>query len=278
MGGRVLKGQERAMAKSKYMEDVHPGNHSSIFGSWYCTRTNSWGYRCCHATHLNSYCTELAGGAASEGPAKALEAPAPTSPKSPKSPKKEGVQAPATLENGDIDAKEELGADAKMADEAERKGGKKRKKEESDSSSSDSSSDSDSSSSSSSSSSDKKKKKKAKKAKTEKSGMLAGVESGAAAKKKDKKKSEKDLEKERERNSAFGHNLEDVDRATLDPKKVAKAKKKLAKEAKYFEKDERKQKYNSLSADNVNVTAEEYEAYLQSKPKFDDPMRLMEKM
>ena len=32
--GRVIKGQERAMAKSKYMEDVHPGNHSSIFGSW----------------------------------------------------------------------------------------------------------------------------------------------------------------------------------------------------------------------------------------------------
>ena len=32
------------------------------------------------------------------------------------------------------------------------------------------------------------------------------------------------------------------------------------KERKNFEKDERKQKYNSLSADNVNVTAEEYEA------------------
>merc|ERR1719443_1898147 len=67
--GRVIKGQERAMAKSKYMEDVHPGNHSSIFGSWYCTRTSAWGYRCCHATYLNAYCTEIGGGAgALEGP------------------------------------------------------------------------------------------------------------------------------------------------------------------------------------------------------------------
>ena len=34
----------------------------------------------------------------------------------------------------------------------------------------------------------------------------------------------------------------------------------LMKERKNFEGDERKQKYNSLGADNVNVTAEEYEA------------------
>merc|ERR1719460_2670986 len=249
--GRVIKGQERAMAKSKYMEDVHPGNHSSIFGSWYCTRTNAWGYRCCHATYLNANCTELPGGAAAPS-APALAAPEPTSPKSPK----KGAGSPEKPENGDVEAKAESGAaaEAPLVDLAQ-KAGKKRKKEKSDSSGSDSSSsdssDSDSDSSSSSSSSEKKKKKKkAKKAKTESSGMLAGVESGAAAKEKEKKKNKKDQEKERERNSAFGHNLEDVDHTTLDPKKV--------------EKDERKQKYNSLSADNVNVTAEEYEAYLQS--------------
>lgn len=277
--GRVIKGQERAMAKSKYMEDVHPGNHSSIFGSWYCTRTNAWGYRCCHATYLNAYCTELPGGAAAPS-APALAAPEPTSPKSPK----KGAGSPEKPENGDVEAKAEPGAaaEAPLVDLAQ-KAGKKRKKEKSDSSGSDSSSsdssDSDSDSSSSSSSSEKKKKKKkAKKAKTESSGMLAGVESGAAAKEKEKKKNKKDQEKERERNSAFGHNLEDVDHTTLDPKKVEKAKKKLMKERKNFEKDERKQKYNSLSADNVNVTAEEYEAYLQSKPKFDDPMRQMMNM
>ena len=49
---------------------------------------------------------------------------------------------------------------------------------------------------------------------------LSEIRSGAAAKEKEKKKNKKDQEKERERNSAFGHNLEDVDHTTLDPKKV----------------------------------------------------------
>jgi pre-mRNA-processing factor SLU7 len=40
---------------SKYPEDIHPGNHSSTFGSWW---TNfQWGYACCHSLVRNSYCT-----------------------------------------------------------------------------------------------------------------------------------------------------------------------------------------------------------------------------
>jgi pre-mRNA-processing factor SLU7 len=40
---------------SKYSEDIHPGNHTSIFGSWW---TNfQWGYACCHSLVRNSYCT-----------------------------------------------------------------------------------------------------------------------------------------------------------------------------------------------------------------------------
>ena len=34
-------------------------------------------------------------------------------------------------------------------------------------------------------------------------------------------------------------------------------------------------RYNSLAANDVNVSAEEYEAYLQTKQRFDDPMRNM---
>ncbi|KAF1625845.1 UNVERIFIED_CONTAM: Pre-mRNA-splicing factor SLU7, partial [Eudyptes robustus] len=52
--GKVIKGIERAAIKSKYEEDVHPGNHTSVFGSWYKNR--KWGYKCCHSTIKNSYC------------------------------------------------------------------------------------------------------------------------------------------------------------------------------------------------------------------------------
>ena len=41
--------------RSKYPEDVHPNNHTSVFGSWW--RNFQWGYSCCHSTVKNSYCT-----------------------------------------------------------------------------------------------------------------------------------------------------------------------------------------------------------------------------
>mmetsp|Transcript_136714 Transcript_136714/g.380994 ORF Transcript_136714/g.380994 Transcript_136714/m.380994 type:complete len:587 (-) Transcript_136714:205-1965(-) len=57
--GRILKGRERAFAKSKYEEDVTVGNHSSIWGSWYNSATGLWGFACCHQTLKNSYCIPL---------------------------------------------------------------------------------------------------------------------------------------------------------------------------------------------------------------------------
>lgn len=45
----------KPVARSKYPEDVFPGNHSSVFGSWW--RDGKWGYRCCHSFAKNSYCT-----------------------------------------------------------------------------------------------------------------------------------------------------------------------------------------------------------------------------
>ncbi|KAH9814471.1 Pre-mRNA splicing Prp18-interacting factor-domain-containing protein [Melampsora americana] len=59
--GQVTKGQERAKAKSKYDEDVYPGNHTSVYGSWYNLTKMSWGYKCCHSTTKQSYCTGSAG-------------------------------------------------------------------------------------------------------------------------------------------------------------------------------------------------------------------------
>ncbi|KZT70991.1 hypothetical protein DAEQUDRAFT_744484 [Daedalea quercina L-15889] len=59
--GQVVKGKERAAAKSKYPEDVFINNHTAVWGSWYDATSGEWGYACCHSTVHVSYCTGLAG-------------------------------------------------------------------------------------------------------------------------------------------------------------------------------------------------------------------------
>lgn len=51
--------------RSRYEEDVHPGNHSSVWGSWW--HDSQWGFSCCHQTVKNSYCTGKAGETVSKG-------------------------------------------------------------------------------------------------------------------------------------------------------------------------------------------------------------------
>ncbi|EGD78289.1 pre-mRNA-splicing factor SLU7 [Salpingoeca rosetta] len=57
--GRVIKGKEKPKVLSRYEEDVYPGNHKSIWGSYWVD--GKWGYACCHSTERNSYCTGEAG-------------------------------------------------------------------------------------------------------------------------------------------------------------------------------------------------------------------------
>jgi pre-mRNA-processing factor SLU7 len=53
--------------RSSFDEDVYPGHHKSVWGSWYDKSTHTWGYACCHGTHYNSYCTGAAGISANSG-------------------------------------------------------------------------------------------------------------------------------------------------------------------------------------------------------------------
>ena len=46
-------------ARTRYEENVFPGNHTSVFGSWW--QDGQWGFACCHQTTKNSYCTGEAG-------------------------------------------------------------------------------------------------------------------------------------------------------------------------------------------------------------------------
>jgi len=59
--GQVIKGKERAKARSKYPEDVYINNHMAVWGSWYDTSSGTWGYSCCHSTIHISYCAGEAG-------------------------------------------------------------------------------------------------------------------------------------------------------------------------------------------------------------------------
>ena len=63
--GKVIKGQEAHGVKSRYPEDVYPGNHVSVWGSFWSE--GKWGYKCCHSFVKASYCTGEAGKAAFGG-------------------------------------------------------------------------------------------------------------------------------------------------------------------------------------------------------------------
>ena len=55
-GARKAAGSAR---KSRYDEDVFPGNHTSVWGSYW--RGGEWGYACCHSLQPAAYCTGAAG-------------------------------------------------------------------------------------------------------------------------------------------------------------------------------------------------------------------------
>ncbi|MEE6478761.1 hypothetical protein FKM82_011985 [Ascaphus truei] len=57
--GTVIKGQEKAVTRSKYEEDVLINNHRLIWGSYW--KEGRWGYKCCHSFVKLSYCTGEAG-------------------------------------------------------------------------------------------------------------------------------------------------------------------------------------------------------------------------
>lgn len=58
--GKVIKGPKFVTISSKYVEDEHPGNHSSVWGSWFDRKGMKWGFACCRQTLRNSYCTATA--------------------------------------------------------------------------------------------------------------------------------------------------------------------------------------------------------------------------
>lgn len=52
--GKVIKGQEKQVNRSRFEEDVLINNHISVWGSYWAD--GRWGYKCCHSFIKNSYC------------------------------------------------------------------------------------------------------------------------------------------------------------------------------------------------------------------------------
>jgi len=59
--GGVKRGGEKAIARSKYEEDVYTNNHTAVWGSYFDRQTMRWGYADDHSTVRHSYGTGEAG-------------------------------------------------------------------------------------------------------------------------------------------------------------------------------------------------------------------------
>lgn len=57
--GEVIKGEDVGMTNTRYEEDIHPGNHTSVWGSFW--NEGRWGFKCCYSFLKMSYCTGAAG-------------------------------------------------------------------------------------------------------------------------------------------------------------------------------------------------------------------------
>lgn len=57
--GKVIKGQEKPIIRSRYEEDVYLNNHTTVWGSYW--KNGRWGFKCCHSFIKNSYCVGEAG-------------------------------------------------------------------------------------------------------------------------------------------------------------------------------------------------------------------------
>jgi len=256
--GKIIEGQEKRHVKSKYIEDEYIQNHSSVWGSFW---TNGhWGYRCCHSTVKQSYCTGDAGkNAGEEGQlemltSKAWEKPAPNDADIDADDQKDAKSSDDS-DDDDDDSEEERKKRKKLKRKMKRekrkeKRRKKKKQKKKKKSSDDSDDDSDDSGHDSDSDDGESKKKKKKKNKKKKKSSKSDDDDGSSSE-------------------------EEEDEEAAKKKKIEAAIKEQAKERRKAEEllaiDERKRPYNSHYA-TKKPTEEEMEAFRLKNIHPDDPM------
>ncbi|KAI5066200.1 hypothetical protein GOP47_0018824 [Adiantum capillus-veneris] len=122
--GRIIRGQEKAVPKSKYEEDVFINNHTSVWGSWW--KDGKWGYKCCKQMIRNSYCTGSAGIEAAEASVELMKANMARKESLPDAPI---VQEEKNLAPWGTETNEELNLDPKLLKEALKREDEKKREE-----------------------------------------------------------------------------------------------------------------------------------------------------
>ncbi|XP_053676184.1 pre-mRNA-splicing factor Slu7 [Anopheles nili] len=69
--GKIIKGQDKPVIRSRYEEDVYINNHTTVWGSYWSN--GCWGYRCCESMIKNSYCVGENGKSGTTNPPVATE-------------------------------------------------------------------------------------------------------------------------------------------------------------------------------------------------------------
>ncbi|EAA13299.4 AGAP004776-PA [Anopheles gambiae str. PEST] len=74
--GKIIKGQDKPIIRSRYEEDVYINNHTTVWGSYWSN--GCWGYKCCESMIKNSYCVGENGKAATTKPTNEVANPSET--------------------------------------------------------------------------------------------------------------------------------------------------------------------------------------------------------
>ncbi|XP_034193500.1 pre-mRNA-splicing factor Slu7 [Osmia lignaria lignaria] len=124
--GKIIKGQDRQVIRSKYEEDIFPNNHTSVWGSYW--HAGKWGYKCCHSFIKNSYCTGEAGKRALEAAVVENKMPLNDEQKSDNE-KAESSDEKSASSDSSSDEEEKLSKSRKNAKTLKRKNKKQKQKE-----------------------------------------------------------------------------------------------------------------------------------------------------
>lgn len=237
--GKIIKGAEKPVVCSRYEEDVHTNNHTTVWGSFW--KDGHWGYQCCHSLIHNSYCTGDRGKEVVSEEEKvplalanttaSTSAAASTSTSAPKKSRHVSDSDDDSDDNSDFDRKRKETSEESEGTIEERK----RRKEENEKSE------------------ERRRKKRDRRRK--------------------KKKSEK--KKHHKNKSSSSESDSESDDEVKREKRIAEAMRKEAQRQKEVDRllkmDERKRPYNSM-VETQAPTEEEMEAYFRKRKRDEDPM------
>lgn len=243
--GKIIKGQDKPIIRSRYEEDVYINNHTTVWGSYWSN--GCWGYKCCESMIKNSYCVGENGKAATTKPTNEVANPSETAVENdaPKMcPENQAKPPPAAVADAlQTTDKQQSQQTARVASQPEGTTPVGGDNNSSDSSNSDSDSESESTA--------KRGRKESKKSKK---------------KRKKEKKRQQRREEKNSRKKSKGKAEKDKLQLALEAEEQSQRR-----AAELLRQDERKRPYNSMY-DVKAPTEEEIEAYMMKRRREEDPM------